>query len=314
MLVARTAHGAGKPPLLSVPNDAARAVEPSTVPSAAPLPARSLTDASLPPELSPKPAPPALMSAQDLEVRNRLLRAHVHNYVRLANWDEGFGYVYAALGVLGLYVGVASLRDDAAFGTAWTAGFGASTLAFGASLAASRDTRVDVLRAMPEFTIGVTFLGSAVARDPYPMPRLTAAAASGAFFVLTAFDATNAFARQTKLSTLRRERDRLDAGDVDVTELRAIEHDFLAMQVPIARSLYAIPLGIGAVVSLVPAFDGHYDQAERTWSGVTGSLLGFTCLAALLAPEPVSLYTAQLSRLGFELVASPTNVGFRYRF
>jgi hypothetical protein len=314
MLVAGTAHGANTSPLVVEPNDATRAVDPSAQTATEPAPRPLPTDGRLPPELSPKPAPPTLMSAQELEQRNRLLRAYVHGYVRGANFEEGFGYVYVALGVLGLAVGAASLRDDPAFGTAWTAGFGASTLAFGASLAASRDTRVDVLRATPKFVGGVIMLGFAVARDPYPLPRVTSVAASSTSFMLAAFDVANALARQTKLSTLRSERDRLDAGDVDTTELRAIEHDFLGSQVPLGPSIYAIPLGIGAAVSLVPAFDGHYSQAERTWSAVIGSTLGLTCVLSLLSVQPVSHYSAQLNSLGFELVASPTNLGFRYRF
>jgi hypothetical protein len=257
----------------------------------------------------------AMSPAVELALRNLVLRKYVDDYVSLKNLNEGVGYGVAALGVAGLVVGVNVLRNgDHGTGIAWTAGFGATTLALGVSLAASRDTRVDVLSVLPPLDVGVATLGLAVLRDPVALPRLSMASASGAFFVLALFDTLNALARETKLSTLRRDRDRLDAGDVEAAELRTIERDFLGADVPFGPGVRAAPLGVGGAVALIPAFDSHYTQQQRIVAGVTGSALAVECTLEAIVPDPVPSYKRGFEAAGISLMASPTNIGFRYRF
>jgi hypothetical protein len=239
----------------------------------------------------------------------------MHEYVRRANLGEGFGYGFAAFGVLGMAIGISAWHEDKGLAAAWTAGFGAGTAAFAASLAASRDTRVDVLTTLIPFDSGVAFLGPAVARDPGPIPRFSSASASGAFFVVALFDSINALTRQSKLSTLRADRDRLDVGDLPSRELSSAEHDFLGTHVPFGPGMQALPLGVGGGLALVPAFDSrHYSKEEQTYSVVVGSLLGLDSLILALAVNLVPSYTKNLNAAGLSLMASPTNSGLRYQF
>lgn len=266
-------------------------------------------------ETLPEPSPPPeWLTPQQLELRNRLLRTYVHEYVRRANINEGFGYFYAALGVYGLVVGAASWKTDRGLAAAWTVGFGASTLAFGASLAASRDTRVDFFAPLASLNTGIATLGAAVANDPGPLPRLSMASASGAFFVLAFMDTVNALAHESKLSTLRSERDRLDAGNVSAAELRVTEHDFLGTDVPFGSGAHAAPLGLGGALAFVPAFGKQYTKQEQTAAAITGSVLILGGVLTLLTPNLVPHYKNTLSTSGLSLLASPANVGFRYRF
>jgi hypothetical protein len=297
---AETARGAEPPPsTLTEPTTPARATATPPATNGAPAAERSFTGAP---------------SAAELELRNRLLRVYVHEHVRRANLAEGFGYANAALGALGLVVGVTAWHADRGLAAAWTAGFGASTLAFGASLAASRDTRVDVLTVLMPFNAGVAGLGSAVADDPGVLPRLSSASFSGAFFLLAVFDTVNAFAQRTNLSTLRGERDRLDTGDVSASELHTTEHDFLGTDVPFGSGLRAAPLGVGGVIAFVPVFGGNYTKEQQTWAAVTGSLLGVDCILTLLTRNLVPSYKDSANAAGLSLMASPGNLGFRYRF
>lgn len=71
-----------------------------------------------------------------------------------------------------MILGFASIKSDQGLGATCSIGFGVTTLAAGFSIAATRDTRVDVLDALIPFVGGVGFLGMALADDPGTTPRL----------------------------------------------------------------------------------------------------------------------------------------------
>jgi hypothetical protein len=300
----RTAHAAAAPPTIEETKSSTTLAR---APSALETDGAAQTGESLSP-------PAQIPTADELEARNLLLRAHIRAYVREANMIEGIGYFSAGLAAFGLYVGARAWGSDPGIAAAWTVGFGASTLAFGASLGASRDTRVDVLTTLGSFNGGVAMLGLAVTKDPGALPRLSVASASGAFFVLAVFDAVNALTRESKLSTLRRERDQLDTGDVGMADLRTIESNFIGTDVPFGPGLHAAPLGVGGLVAFVPVLDGHYTKQQQTAAAIMGSVLSLTAILTALTPNRVASYKDDLKSTGLSLMASPTNIGLRYRF
>jgi hypothetical protein len=100
----------------------------------------------------------------------------------------------------------------------------------------------------------------------------------------------NSLARRTPTSALRSHRDRLEGGAVSEAELRAVERDFLAADVPFGQGVLALPFAIGAGVALVPAFDGKSTSDEQLASGIIGGILGLDAIFIALAPSLVPSY------------------------
>jgi hypothetical protein len=267
-----------------------------------------------PPQTAAPPPPVPEADAPDGAVRQRLLGSHVHEYVRRANLTEGFGYGFWVFSTAGTVLGLAVFHEDAGLGATWATGFGLTTLAAGCSMAASRDTRVDVFDVLTSFDAGVWLLGVAAADDPGNLPRLTNAAASATFFAEGLLKSINHLARTSHLTLLRADRDRLEHGQLSSAELAAFEARFVETDEPLGPGVLALPFFVGGGIALVPALDGRHNSNEQTYSAVIGSLLALDGVFSLLIPSLVPHYKAGLSTAGLSLVAGPGQTGFRYRF
>jgi hypothetical protein len=242
-----------------------------------------------------------------------LLADYVGRYVRKRNGDEGFGYGFAVIGGLGLFLGAASWNYDRPLAIAWTAGFGASTAAFAASTFASRDTRVDVLEGLIMVNMGVWALGIALADDT-GLPRVSWGAAAGASFVSAALRAVNILSRRTPLSVLRADRDALEKQRRSSRDLDRIERDLLGTAQPIPPVVLSLPWIVGSGIAFMPAFDAERTKREQTSSAILGSLLGVIGLLTVLTPDLVSSYRRNREVAGFELVNGFGETTLRYRF
>ncbi|HSU40947.1 MAG TPA: hypothetical protein VLJ38_15320 [Polyangiaceae bacterium] len=269
----------------------------------------------LPPPATAVPGAAVLQAdSPERAVRQRLLGSHVHEYVRRANVTEGFGYGFWVFSTAGTVLGVATIHEDAGLGATWTIGFGLTTLAAGCSMAASRDTRVDIFDVLTLLDAGVAFLGVAVADDPGDMPRLSTAATTATFFAEGLLRSINHLARTSHLTLLRADRDRLEHGQLSSAELAAVEARFLETEEPLGPGVLALPFFVGGGIALVPALDGRHNSNEQTFSAVFGSLLALDGVFSLFIPSLVPHYKAGLSTAGLSLVAGPGQTGFRYRF
>jgi hypothetical protein len=68
------------------------------------------------------------------------------------------------------------------------------------------------------------------------------------------------------------------------------------------------------LVAFVPVLAGHYTPQQQTAAAITASFLGLTCILVAIEPNRVASYKRDLTDTGLSLMASPTNIGFRYRF
>jgi hypothetical protein len=241
-----------------------------------------------------------------------LLEDYVGRYVRTRNGDEGFGYAFAVLGGLGLFLGAASFGHDQRLAITWTAGFGASTAAFAGSLFASRDTRVDVLEGLIMYNMGTWALGIALADDVEP--RLSWGAAAGTSFVSAALRAVNILSRRTRVSVLRAHRDSLGTTTLSSRDLDRIERDLLGTAQPIGQLVLSLPWIVGSGVALRPAFDSKATKREQTSSAVIGGYLGLIGVLTLLTPDLVNSYRRDRRVAGFEVVSTLGETTLRYRF
>jgi hypothetical protein len=237
----------------------------------------------------------------------------VDAFVGRRNVAEGFGYGAAAFAALGLVVAAASPAMDRAARKAWILGFGSSTAAFGLSLLADRDTRVDVLEVLTWYDIGVAMLPGVVASDSRSSAT-TWAGAGVAYFTEAVLVGINSVARTTKLSALRSAKARLARGGSTEAELERIEQQLLDADTPFGQLTLATPFGIGAVIAVAPAFDPKSNTSERNAGIVMGGALAVTGIFTALPSNIVPSYRAALWRAGLSLEAAPTRVGLTYRF
>lgn len=304
-------------PTASFPSEPFPSASASSAPPAPTLSAASATPATTaapPPIVYVTPEDRRKREALELVSRQNLLAGYTNSFVYRKNWGEGFGYVSAAIGAIGIPVAASVYDDDKPAALTWLVGFSASTAVVGASLFATRDTRVDILEAVTQFNGGVIMLGLAVADDPGDWPRLSTGAAAGVGFGEALLLGINSFARRTPTSTLRSHRDRLQQGPVSRAELAAAERDFLGADVPFGQGILALPYGVGAVVAVVPAFDAKNSSDERLVSGLIGGVLGLDAIVIALTPTLVSSYRANTQGVGLSLLAGPGNFTLRYRF
>src|SRR5688500_14270578 len=84
-----------------------------------------------------------------------------------------------------------------------------------------------------------------------------------------------------------------------------LERDFMATDQPVAHFISALPMLIGAVYAIVPAFTKSYEASQRIASatmGCVGLLIGHQLA---FRPNFTTRYLLTLSELGLELQAGP---------
>jgi hypothetical protein len=245
--------------------------------------------------------------------RQELLKDYVGRYVSKRNVDEGFGYAFAAIGGLGLFLGAASFNHDQRLAISWTTGFGASTAAVFASAFASRDTRIDVLEGLNHYNMGVWSLGIALADDT-GLARLSWGAAAGAGFASAVLRTVNILSRRTPTSVMRAHRGALEKGPLSSRDLDRVERDLLAVAQPIQPVVLSLPWIVGSGIAFRPALDSKSTKREQTSAVIVGSFLGFIGLLTVLTPDIVTSYRRDRQVAGFEVVSTLGETTLRYRF
>ncbi len=246
--------------------------------------------------------------------RQALLTAHVHEYVRRKNGEEGFGYAGAVIGAGTVALGATAWNSDRRLAVTWVTGCGLSTSVFVASFALSRDARIDVLRTLLAWDSAVFGLGIAVDTDSEHV-RLTMAGYSAGFFGFFVLHAVNSAAPHTKTSTMRSHRDRLENGEVTSdAELAQIERDFQRTRWLVPGWVMALPLAVGSGVALIPAFDDQAPTADRNWSALFGGLGMLDAVFVAITRDPASSYEADLREQRLDFMAGPGSMTVSYRF
>lgn len=315
-------HVHAAPPTAEFPTEPAPAA--ASVPAPVPTPAPAPIPASAPTQGEAAPSEPAPTTpgtdttgeqrAKRRAIHQKVLSIYVDGWLRQRDFQEGFGYAGVVLNGLGLGVGAAIWNEDRPFGITYVVGYGAATAAFGLSLLAERDTRVDELEVLFTSGAGISALGFAVADDPGNIPRLSTASAAGAYFTVALLQGINSLVRKTRPSTLRARRDQLSQPRLDEREFRTTERAFLDTDVPIRHGVLAAPLALGAGIAFIPVIDGHHSSDEATAAGVVTALLGLTAITMALGPNLVPSYRDLVNRTGLSISASPTRFDLRYRF
>ncbi|HEY3498844.1 MAG TPA: hypothetical protein VGK73_29335, partial [Polyangiaceae bacterium] len=137
---------------------------------------------------------------------------------------------------------------------------------------------------------------------------------AGAFFVHGLLNAANVFSAPRARHALRRHRERLQRGKPSPRELKRIEADFLQSERPVSHGLLAVPLGLGAAVAVLPAFDDDSNGTEQTISIVGASVLALGCLFSAITLDLTSSYLANIEASGLELSMTPSRMDLAYRF
>lgn len=254
--------------------------------------------------------PPALAQESppiaDRHIQHRgVLTQRIDETLKRQGLAEIFGTVDVVLASTAIVAGAVVWERDTPLAATWVVGAGLIDGAALSSLFMTRDARSSVLEGVIYLTPAIVPLGFALARDPDPFPRLTAASLAAGYATTGALTIINRALTPTSYSELRERRERLDdPRGLSEQERRALHQTLLGARGPLPKWLTGVPLIVAGGVASVPVFDGGYSKDAELIAGLLGGLTMLTGLTFLF-PGSVELYESDLQRLDISVAVAP---------
>jgi hypothetical protein len=239
----------------------------------------------------------------DPPTHEKILAKHIGGILTARTVGEVGGVIDLGLSAAGIAVALGARDSEPRTAATLIGGFAAIEVAGVSSIFMPRDDRSRVLHTVTIATPAVLMMGIAVAHDPDPIPRLTAASIAAGYGTGTVLEAIDVFSRSTRYSTLSRDAERLESGaPLSKDELYAMHRHVLGVRGVIPHWVRGLPLLVGGTVALAPAFDGKYSKDARLFSGIAGGLSALTGLL-MLVPGHVDVYERDLETWHVEIGA-----------
>lgn len=232
----------------------------------------------------------------------RLLHRRVDWMLTQRAIDEGFGIGGLVFGTAGTAFLVASGDGSPAFNATLMVGFGALDALAVASAFLPRDDRSRILHSTIPAVPAVFSLALAVADDA-GFPRLTTGSLAAGYGLSAVLYSIDNFGVSTRYSTLQADYRRLGSGPVSNADLASIHGHVLGMRGPIPAWLRGLPMLVGGLVALAPAFDEQYSPDARRWAGLFGALSALTG-GLVMRNDRVAPYERELEDEGIEVEAA----------